>query len=121
MEQHNHSEIIHPLSHISISKHGVEQSSSVLRLIYEFQNQLSIEELFQVYVENIRSALPINGLCYRFPLLDIQLESGITQNPICNYQLNTEHDVWGDITIYRNKDFTTITNFFDKLLLTRIM
>lgn len=106
MEQLNHSEIIHPLSHISISDNCVEQSSSVLRLIYEFQNQLSIEELFQVYAENIRSALPINGLRYRFPLLDIQLESGITQNPICNYQLNTEHDVWGDITIYRGTEFT---------------
>ena len=107
MEQHSHSEIIQPLSHYSVTDQDHNQSGSVLRLIYEFQNQLTLQELFNVYAENICTALPIDGIRYRFPLLAINLQHGMASNPICNYQLNTEHDVWGEITIYRNKGFSS--------------
>lgn len=106
MPQHKHSEIIRPLSHYSIGDQTDEQSGSVLRLIYEFQNQLSLQELFEVYAENICAALPVDGIRYRFPLLAINLQHGVASRPICNYQLNTEHDVWGDITIYRDTGFS---------------
>ena len=106
MEQLKHLEIIQSHTHFSITDNADDQSSSVLRLIYEFQNQLSIEELFAVYVENIRSVLPVNGIRYRFPLLGVHLENGSTHHPICNYQLNTEHEVWGDITIYQDRNLS---------------
>ena len=106
MSQYKHSEIIQPLEHYSITEQADDQSGSVLRLIYEFQNQLSLEELFEVYAENIRAALPIDGIRYRFPLLAINLQHGVASSPICNYQLNTEHDVWGEITIYRKQHFS---------------
>lgn len=106
MEQLKHLEIIQPHTHFSITDNAGDQSRSVLRLIYEFQSQLSIEELFAVYVDNIRSVLPVSGIRYRFPLLGIHLENGNTHHPICNYQLNTEHDVWGDITIYQDRNLS---------------
>lgn len=105
MEQLSHSEIIQPLSHYVNTDQVNEQSGSVLRLIYEFQNQLSLQELFDVYAENICASLPVDGIRYRFPLLAINLQHGVASNAICNYQLNTKHDVWGDITIYRDKHF----------------
>ncbi len=101
-----HSDVIRPLSKFSISDRTDKASDSVLRLIYEFQNQLSVEELFEVYVENVSSTLPIDGIRYRFPLLAINLQHGTASHPKRNYQLNTKHDVWGDITIYRREDFS---------------
>ena len=97
---------ISPLCHIGIAEKTSGQSSSVLKLIYEFQSQPTIQELFSVYAENIHSVLPINGIRYRFPLLGIHFVDGLTRQAICNYQLTTEHEIWGDITIYRNHPFT---------------
>ena len=97
---------ISPLCHLGIAEKVSEQSSSVLKLIYEFQSQLTIEELFSVYAENIRLVLPISGIRYRFPLLGVHLVDGLIQKAICNYQLTTDHERWGDITIYRSHPFS---------------
>ena len=106
MDNAQPSEIIFPLQHLPTIDRSNDSTGSALRLVYEFQNQPSLDELFDVYAENISSALPIDGIRYRFPLLAVNFQHGTASNSICNYQLNTEHDVWGDLTVYRDKHFS---------------
>ena len=97
---------ISPLTPIRVTEKYPEQFDSVFHLIHKFQNHLNIHELINVYIETVRSCLPFNGLRYRYPLLAANYTYGNCVNPICNYQLITEHDVWGDITIYRDTHLT---------------
>ena len=97
---------INPHSQIGVSQRVSGESSAVLQLIYEFHNQLSIQELFNAYVDNIQSTLQVSGIRYRYPLLGIDLDSGNMTHPVCNYHLATEHDVWGDIIVFRNVEFS---------------
>ncbi|MFK8028218.1 MAG: GGDEF domain-containing protein [Gammaproteobacteria bacterium] len=84
----------------------LESSNSVLNYALKFQSQPCIETLIQTYKECIQSILNINGIRYRYPLLNITYSRGSTDTTQCNFHLNTDEEFWGDITIY-SKDALT--------------
>mgnify|MGYP003640987853 CR=1 FL=1 len=83
-----------------------ESTGSVLSYALRFQSQLCIETLLQSYEECIQSLFNIHGIRYRYPLLGATYSLGTTYNAQCNFQLNTNEEFWGDITIYRGKELT---------------
>ena len=99
---------ISPISHFASCNNSFKSSTALLKIIYEFQNEFTIDELFATFSRNVRSQLTIDGIQYRYPLLGIQLTDGNRLNPICNYQLKTVNDFWGDITFYRSSPFSQL-------------
>ena len=86
-----------PVSSVST----MESTNSVLSFALKFQSQLCIDSLIQTYEECIQSILKIKGICYRYPLLDINHTLGVTSGAKCNLHLNTDGEFWGDIALYR--------------------
>lgn len=82
---------------------GIDESKlSILGYVLNFQHQTSIEELLRCYLECLNSIHNIEGIRYRFPLLNISHRIGIESRPQCHIQMETNDDFLGDLTIYHH-------------------
>ena len=83
-----------------------DNTDSVINLVLKFQNQASIDSLIDSYNDCLQSILKITGIRYRYPLLDLTHTIGKTSTTVCSLHLKTDDAFWGDITLYRDQEFT---------------
>ncbi|MDW3094336.1 MAG: GGDEF domain-containing protein [Gammaproteobacteria bacterium] len=96
-----------PANHeLTTSVTSSNSTGSVLNYALKFQSQICDKSLIQSYEECINSILNVSGVRYRYPLLGINHSLGITDNAQSNFHLKTDNEFWGDITLYRENEFS---------------
>ncbi|MCP3687509.1 MAG: GGDEF domain-containing protein [Gammaproteobacteria bacterium] len=108
---------------IALDSRTLEQTSSnekrlrILQLSDMLSRNLEIEQIIQVFANDVQNELQISGYSYEYADLDLSITQGETRIHRANYRLMIESRELGEITFFRGVKFATdeLSNLEDLL------
>lgn len=91
-----------------LKQNPLDDSDYIMSLVTDFQIQPTITDLLQEYYSCIQTLLNIEGLKYEYPLLNIKYVSGDIKHPVYSEEITINSDFWGELTLFRNSQFTAL-------------
>lgn len=82
-----------------------KQKELAISLIQSLQASLEIEEILNLFLNQVRSLVPVDGLSYIHENADIQFASAIQGKHKVSYQLNTDKEGLGLIAFTRHRRY----------------
>ncbi len=76
-----------------------------LQLIVELQSTLDVQQLLQVFLENISATVRVDGIAFEEDERDLHIKVGKQSNHSCGYRLLSGSDFYGEVTFKRSKRF----------------
>jgi diguanylate cyclase (GGDEF)-like protein len=99
------------------SKSGKQYLNQLLQITGALQTTLEVEKIIETFADEIRELLPHNSISYEYPAQDIQVRIGEIARNSCSYQLVVCGQSLGQISLTRNRKFTSReTSLLEKLL-----
>lgn len=97
------------------------QKELSISMIQSLQTSLEIEEILNVFLNQLRTLVPIDGISYTHEHTDVQFSSAIQGKHKVSYQLNTDNESLGLIVFSRHRRYVeseleTLENLMSCLL-----